>query len=133
MDRLTIGKLAAETGVKITTIRYYERTGLMLPPSRSAGRHRMYTDDQRRRLFFICKARELEFSIEEIRTLLVFAEPGNRSCREVQHVAAAHLQKLRRKISVLAKLEALLAEALAHCSGKPSSPCPVLELLDAAD
>lgn len=133
MDRLTIGMLAAATGVKITTIRYYERAGLMVSPPRSAGGHRNYTNVHRRRLLFIRKARQLEFSIQDIRSLLLLAEPAGPSCREVQRVAAAHLQELRRKISALAKLEALLAGAVAHCSGNASPRCPVLELLNGAD
>ena len=133
MDRLTIGMLAVATGVKITTIRYYERAGLMVSPPRSAGGHRNYTNVHRQRLLFIRKARQLEFSIQDIRSLLLLAEPAGPSCREVQRVAAAHLQELRRKISALAKLEALLAGAVAHCSGNASPPCPVLELLNGAD
>jgi len=130
MTRMTIGMLATATGLKITTIRYYERTGLMPVPARSAGRQRTYTDDHRRRLLFICRARELQFSIGEIRTLLVLAEPGRNACREVQQLAAAHRQKLRQQIALLVKMEALLADALAQCSGKLNVPCPVLELLE---
>jgi MerR family mercuric resistance operon transcriptional regulator len=133
MDRLTIGMLAAEAGIKITTIRYYERTGLMLVPPRTAGQHRSYTNDHRRRLLFICKARELEFSIEEIKALLALAEASRISCRDVQHIAAIHLEKLRRKIAALSKLEAVLAGTVARCSGKAGPPCPVLEFLEAAD
>jgi len=133
MNRTTIGMLAAATGIKITTIRYYERAGLMPPPARTAGRHRNYTDDHQRRLLFICRARQLEFNIEEIRALLALAEPARMSCREVHHVAAAHLKVLRQKITRLVKLEAMLAGAIARCSGKSKSPCPVLELLAAPD
>jgi MerR family transcriptional regulator, mercuric resistance operon regulatory protein len=129
MDRTTIGMLADIAGVKVTTVRYYERAGLMPPPARTAGRQRNYTNDHRERLLFICKARQLEFSIEDIKTLLMLAEPAQISCRNVQHVAVAHLQALRQKITRLVKLEALLAGAIAQCSGMPNPPCPVLELL----
>jgi MerR family mercuric resistance operon transcriptional regulator len=130
---MTIGTLAVASGIKVTTIRYYERIGLMPAPARTAGRHRNYTNDHRRRLLFICRARELEFSVEQIRMLLVLAEPARMSCRDVQNLAAAHLKKLRHKITTLVKLEAMLAGAVAQCSGKPTPPCPVLELLEAAD
>jgi len=127
---MTIGMLAAASGLKITTIRYYERVGLMPSPSRTAGRHRTYTKAHQRHLLFICKARELKFSIEEIRTLLVLAEPARRSCRDVHHLAAAHLTSLRQKIAALMQLEAMLAGAVAQCSGKSGPPCPVLDLLE---
>jgi MerR family mercuric resistance operon transcriptional regulator len=132
MKRMTIGTLAAASGIRVTTIRYYERAGLMPLPERTAGRHRNYTRDHLRRLLFICRARELEFGIEEIRTLLVLAEPTRTSCGEVRHLAAAHLKKLRQKITDLVKVEAMLAGAIEQCSGKPKSPCPVLELLGPA-
>ena len=48
------------------------------------------------------------------------------------HLAAAHLQKVRQEISILVKLEALLTDAVAQCSGKPKLRCPVLDLLDGA-
>jgi MerR family transcriptional regulator, mercuric resistance operon regulatory protein len=133
MTRMTIGVLATATGLKVTTIRYYERTGLMPAPARSTGRHRTYTDEHRRRLLFICRARELKFSIEEIKLLLVLAEPGRDACRDVHHLAAAHLQRLRQSITGLVKIEALLAEALARCSRALDLPCAVLEVLKVPD
>jgi MerR family mercuric resistance operon transcriptional regulator len=133
MTRMTIGGLAAATGLKITTIRYYERTGLMPAPARTAGRHRTYTDNHQRRLLFICRARELEFSIEEIRTLLVLADSGRNSCRDVHRLVDAHLMKLRKKITGLAKKESLLAATLAQCSGTLDVPCAALEMLNASD
>jgi MerR family transcriptional regulator, mercuric resistance operon regulatory protein len=133
MKRLTIGTLAVASGVKVTTIRFYERAGLMPPPTRTAGSHRNYTNAQLQRLLFICRARELEFSIEDIRMLLTLAEPPTTSCHEVQRLAVIHLNKLRQKIADLMRAEAALASAINQCSGKPISPCPVLELLQSAD
>jgi MerR family transcriptional regulator, mercuric resistance operon regulatory protein len=133
MRRFTIGTLAAASGVKITTIRYYERSGLMPQPPRSAGQHRHYTDDHLQRLVFICRARMLGFSIEDIRKLLVLADAAGQSCPQVEQLAAAHLEKLRNKIAVLKKLETLLSGAVAQCSGTPNTTCPVLELLESAD
>ena len=130
MERMTIGVLAAASDVKITTIRYYERAGLMPVPTRTAGRHRNYTSAQLRRLLFICRARELEFSIEEIRILLVLADPAQPACGDIQHVIAAHLNKLRHKIGYLMKIEAVLSAAVKNYSAKSIAPCPVLELLN---
>jgi MerR family mercuric resistance operon transcriptional regulator len=130
MERMTIGTLATASGIKVTTIRFYERAGLMPVPTRTAGRHRNYTSAQLRRLLFICRARELEFSIEEIRILLVLAESAKPSWREVQHLAAIHLKKLRQKIAGLMKVEAMLSGAVERCSGKTIPPCPILELLE---
>jgi MerR family mercuric resistance operon transcriptional regulator len=130
MKTMTIGFLAAGSGVKVTTVRYYERAGLIPLPARTAGRHRNYTGDHLQRLRFICRARDMKFSIQEIKALLVLADPARSSCRDVQRLATAHLRKLRAEISVLMKLEAMLADAIAQCSGEPNLPCPVLDLLD---
>jgi MerR family transcriptional regulator, mercuric resistance operon regulatory protein len=133
MERMTIGVLAAASGIKITTIRFYERAGLMPAPTRTAGKHRNYTAAQLRRLLFICRARELEFSIEEIRMLLVLAEQARPSCRDVQRLAASHLKRLRRNIADLMKVEAVLSAAVKSCSGKSITACPVLELLGSSE
>src|SRR5215212_368181 len=92
---LSIGRLAALTGVHLETVRYYERIGLMPEPARTDGGHRVYSDEHRQRLAFVQRARRLGFSIEDIRTLLALSEPTRRSCREVEVVAAAHLANIR--------------------------------------
>ena len=133
MKRMMIGALAVATGVKITTIRYYERAGLMPMPTRTAGQHRNYAEDHLLRLIFICRARELGFSIDDIRKLLALADPARQSCREVEHLAAAHLEKLRKKIAALVNLEAMLSHAVSQCGRKADLSCPVLTLLGDAD
>src|SRR5262249_57762512 len=79
---LTRGRLAARTGCNIETIRYYERVGLLPPPSRSAGGHRLYGEGLVRRLNFLRRSRDLGFSIEEIPELLPLAHRGTSNCRE---------------------------------------------------
>ena len=128
---LTIGKLAAAAGVNLETVRYYERIKLMPPPARTEGGHRSYDEEHTRRLAFIRRARELGFSIEEIRALLALAVPEHVSCAEVQKIAEAHLTEVRAKLADLSKLEGILAETVARCSGDPSPSCPVLDMLDA--
>lgn len=128
---LTIGKLAAASGVNLETIRYYERIGLMPAPDRTESGHRLYEGDHRRRLTFIRRGRELGFSLEEIRALLALAEPQRRSCDEVQKIAAAHLDEVRGKIADLMRLEALLAETVRRCGDETDAPaCAVLDLLE---
>lgn len=129
MQSLTIGRLAAATGVNLETVRYYERIGLMPPPARTASGHRAYEQAHVRRLSFIRRARELGFSIEQIRALLALAEPSRASCAEVRVIARTHLDEVREKLSDLAKLERILAETVSHCSGDPAPSCPVLDML----
>jgi MerR family mercuric resistance operon transcriptional regulator len=131
MKRMTIGSLAVAAGTRITTIRYYERAGLLPVPTRTPGSHRSYAEEELRRVLFIRRARELGFSVADTKMLLVLAEPSRVCCRDVQQIATAHLQRLRRKIAVLRRLEGVLAQTLAHCSGRDNAPCPVLDLLTA--
>lgn len=129
---LTIGKLAAASGVNLETIRYYERIGLMPAPDRTEGGHRLYEDHHRRRLTFVRRGRELGFSLNEVRTLLELAQPQRRACGDVQTVAAGHLEDVRAKIADLVRLEALLSDTVRRCEGQADAPaCPVLDLLEA--
>ena len=128
---LSIGRVARSSGVHLETIRYYERIGLIPAPGRTEGGHRAYETQALGRLTFVRRARELGFSIEEIRALLGLAEPGHRGCEEVRVVAEAHLRDVRAKIADLARLEALLAETVGRCGKEgPAPACPVLELLE---
>lgn len=129
MRPLTIAKLAKASGVHLETVRYYERIGLMPKPSRTASNYRSYGPEHVERLSFIRRAREIGFSIGEIKELLVLAEPGRASCTEVQTLTAAHLGEVRAKIADLSKLEAILAGALERCLVEPAPVCPVLGML----
>jgi len=132
-DRLTIGRLAARSGVNLETVRYYEKIGLMPEPGRTEGGHRVYDEQHRRRLAFIRRGRELGFSIEEIRALLDLAEPQRRSCDDVRTIASAHLQDVRAKIADLTRLEALLTATVDRChAGRVGPSCAVLDLLEDA-
>src|SRR6266511_271375 len=71
---LTIGTLATATATKVETIRYYERIGLMPEPARSAGNYRTYDGAHVARLRFVRRARDLGFTIEQIRALLDLAD-----------------------------------------------------------
>jgi MerR family mercuric resistance operon transcriptional regulator len=128
---LTIGRLAALSGVNLETVRYYERIGLMPAPGRTAGGHRVYDAPHGHRLSFIRRGRELGFGIEAIRTLLALAAPGHRSCDDVRAVAVARLDEVRAKLADLARLEAILAQTVSACESHLSAPaCPVLEMLE---
>jgi MerR family mercuric resistance operon transcriptional regulator len=126
---LTIGMLATAAGVKLETVRYYERIKLMPEPSRTASGHRAYDGEHLRRLRFIRRGRELGFSIEDIRTLLGLAAPSESSCGEVREIAEAHLSSVRNKLADLRRLEFILVETISGCSTNGDPSCPVLEML----
>ena len=129
-EDLAIGTLSRLSGVNIETIRYYERVKMLAPPPRTAGGRRIYGANDLRILVFIRRARELGFSLDEIRALLRLGGPAKASCREVREIAAHHLEDIRRKVSDLKKLERLLARTVARCAGRIAPECPVLDILD---
>jgi MerR family mercuric resistance operon transcriptional regulator len=129
-ETLTIGRLSELTGVNIETIRYYERTKVLAEPRRSGSGRRVYKAADVRTLAFLRRARELGFSLTEIRTLLRLGGPEKASCRDVRRIVAHHLEDIRSKISDLRKLERLLANTVARCTGTTSPDCPVLDILD---
>lgn len=128
-EALAIGELSRLTGVNIETIRYYEKIKLLPAPLRTEGGHRLYGPRERQTLAFIRRARELGFTLDEIRALLDLGGPGKVSCAEVREIAAHHLDDIRAKIADLKKLERLLASTIAKCSGRKVPECPVIDIL----
>jgi len=113
---LTIGKLSKATGVNISTIRYYEQTGLLPRPNRSEGNQRRYSDSERRRLSFIRQARELGMTIEAVRGLLDLDDGVEVAKEDADRIVAEQLSTVSEKIQRLCRLEAELRRVLADAS-----------------
>lgn len=130
-DRHGIGSLSKETGVKIETIRYYEREGLIPSPPRTSGGHRSYDERHLKRLTFIRRSRELGFTLEEIRGLLVLVDGGSYTCNEIKDITLNHADMVRSKIADLRRLERTLVRIASQCRGGTTPECPIIEgLLD---
>ena len=125
---LTIGDLSAKTGVKIETIRYFERIALMPKAERKSSGHRVYDDTQLRRLTFISRCRELGFSQDDIRSLLG-VEDNTPSCDEILTITKQHRTAIKAKISDLRKLERRLSEISSTCLNNDTPECPIIESL----
>ena len=124
---LTIGRLAAATGVNVETIRYYERSGLIAAPVRTSGNYRSYGADDVGRLRFIKRTRDLGFSLKQIAALLSIAGDTARECGAVDAIASEHLHEVDRKIADLSALRRELADALKRCEGGTVAECRILE------
>jgi MerR family mercuric resistance operon transcriptional regulator len=124
---IPIGELSRRTGCNIETIRYYERIGVMPAPPRR-GRYRSYGADDVGRLGFVRRARELGFTLDDVRALLGLAAGGQASCAEVRDLAATHLRDVRARIADLKRMERVLAESVRACdAGDPG--CPLIDTL----
>lgn len=128
-EPITRGALAKRSGCNAETIRYYEKIGLLPPPRRSAGGHRLYTMADQRRLRFVLRARELGFGIGEIRSLLSMTDQANYSCDEIHDLTLAHLASVRQKIADLTRLEQTLSGIAENCRGGDRPDCPVIDAL----
>src|SRR3546814_14868117 len=124
---ITRGELASRSGCHLETVRYYEKIGLLPPPMRSPGGHRLYTIDDQRRLRFILRGRELGFSIEELRSLLSLVDSQDYTCGEISDLTIEHLQSVRQKIADLKRLERTLAKFYKECRGGGVTGGPVVD------
>jgi DNA-binding transcriptional MerR regulator len=129
MQHFSIGDLSRATGVKPTTIRWYEGEGLLPAPARSEGGHRAYTQTHLRRLGFIRHARELGFAMPAIRGLLDLADHPERDCAAAHRLAMAHVVEIDEKIRKLAALRVELARVAEACAGGKAGDCRILEVL----
>ena len=125
---MKIGEVAKRTGCNIETIRYYERIGVIDPPPRR-GAYRDYGPCDTERLRFIRRARELGFSLEEVRALLDLTPGHEVRCDEVQSIAEQHLANIRAKRADLERMENALAKLIEQCGTTSNDRCPVLESL----
>ncbi|MGV1955526.1 MerR family transcriptional regulator [Agrobacterium sp. 22-214-1] len=107
---LTIGELAKATGTNVSTIRYWEQTGLLAPSGRSEGNQRRYTKDEQDRLAFIRHARDLGLSVDAIRDLIDLSERPDMPSMEADRIAAEQLAEIREKIQRLKMLETELVQ-----------------------
>lgn len=128
MTDIPIGKLSKATDVKIETIRYYEKIGIMPKPPRTAGHHRLYDAAHLSRLRFIKRSRELGFSLHDIRSLLGL-EDKTPTCGEALQITHSHLGAVRQKIRDLRDLERQLQRISESCAGGDSPDCGIIEAL----
>jgi MerR family mercuric resistance operon transcriptional regulator len=131
---MLIGELAGESGVKLETIRYYERIGLLPAPPRTRAGYREFRSDHLRRLVFLRRSRQLGFSLREVRDLLNLANQPNLGCKDVTRVAAAHVTSVKAKIRELNRLRRALEQLVRACPGKVRiADCGILEALTGAE
>ena len=126
---LSIGDLARATGVKPTTIRWYEQQGWLPQPARTDGGHRVYGPAHLRRLGFIRHARELGFESEAIRTLLELEHRPDIDCGEVHAIATRQISEINAKLERLKALRGELVRMATSCERGAVGECRIIETL----
>ena len=122
-ERMTIGEAAEAVGVATTTLRYYERQGILAPTARTAKGYRLYDADALERLRFIRSAQVVGFTLEDIRSLLKL--DARTSCKSVQSLLYRRLAQVEQKLGDLQRVRNTLADALERCR-KSEKGCAVL-------
>ena len=127
---IAIGMAAAQSGVSIEAIRYYEREGVVPKARRADNGRRVYDRAAVGRLRFIRRCRDLGFSIPEAKSLLGLSEAAKSDCAAAFELGQVHLTKVQRKIGALQALEDGLKEMTVNCRTGNTS-CPMLDQLRA--
>ena len=130
--KMQIGEASSATGVSAKMIRHYEAIGLIPEAGRRDSNYRDYGAEDVHRLGFIRRARDLGFSIEEIRDLLKLWGDRGRSSRDVKALTVAHIAELDAKIALLGEMRATLSHLADCCDGDHRPDCPIIESLAGA-
>ena len=100
----SIGQLSKHTGVSTQTIRYYERIGLLPDPMRASNGYRQYNNTDIERLKFITRARQLDFSLDDIDEILALKEQHEAPCHYVMELMKQQMQAIQQRIIDLQQL-----------------------------
>jgi MerR family mercuric resistance operon transcriptional regulator len=127
-DRLIIGELAKAAEVPASTVRYYERTGLLRRPPRSASNYRLYHEEDVYRVRFIKAAQATGFTLDDVAELL---KPS--SCAKVQGRIEERLEEVSARMKDLRHVRRVLKAALTTCKDhEPTGRCRVIDTLSAS-
>lgn len=121
--QMTIGRVAKTLDLPISTLRYYEREGLLAPPERNGSGYRLYDEAAVERLAFIRSAQAVGFTLEDIRELLRLDVSS--SCEDVQKLLNCRLAEVETKLADLNRVRTALSGALEQCR-KSRRGCGVL-------
>ena len=127
MNGLTIGKLSKMAGVTNDTVRFYERCGLIDPASRSESNYRLYREEDASRLRFIKRAKDLGFSLNEIKDLLALSHDPHATKADIRDRAVKKAHNIKQKIRDLSSILSALDHLIKACDGHGSvKECPIL-------
>jgi len=127
----TVGQLAKTANVNIQTVRFYDRQGILKPASRTEAGYRIYDKEGVKRLNFIIQAKELGFSLKEIKEFLALRVQSVQACDRVRKKTTEKLQGIQNKIAHLKKLEKTLKDLIGDCENRViTDQCPILEKME---
>lgn len=126
---MNIGEAAKATRLSAKMIRHYEAIDLVPLPDRQASGYREYSEPDLHRLAFVRRARELGFSIERIRDLLLLWGDRNRATSDVRKVALSHVVELEEKAVQIQTMIKTLRSLASSCAKGKHPHCPIIDEL----
>jgi len=131
MKSMTIGQVAKLSGVGVETIRFYEREGLLNKPKRRQSGYRVFTPEVVGRIRFIKKAKQLGFSLREIRDLLSLRVDSQATAADLKGRVDAKIEEIDERLRDLKRMRSALLRLSKACTGKgPIGECPLLDALE---
>ena len=128
---MKIGQLAKISGCSIQTIRYYEKEGLLNPPSRSEGNFRLYDEKALKELEFVKHCRSLDITLSDIKTLLELKNRPEESCSSINDLISEQLELVNKRMNELKALKVELQLMKETCStGKTVEQCGIMKTLE---
>ena len=127
---MQIGEASRLTGVSAKMIRHYESIGLIPNADRRDSNYRDYGHHDLHRLGFIRRARDLGFSMDQIRDLLRLWGDTQRSSADVKALTETHIAELEQKIGALVEMRDTLANLADACDGDHRPDCPIIDSLE---
>jgi len=124
---MNIGQASSASGVSAKMIRHYEANGFIAKATRTAAGYRVYTEPDVHVLRFIRRARDLGFSLVEIKKLLGLWKDRRRASGDVKRLAMKHVEELDARIAEMESMRKTLVELAHHCHGDQRPDCPILE------
>lgn len=126
---MDIGRASKVSGVSVKMIRHYEAIELLPKVARTLANYRVYTPNDVHVLRFVRRARDLGFSMDEIKELLGLWRNKSRSSAAVKKIAGKHIDDLKLKIAELQSMVQTLEHLTKHCHGDHRPECPILDNL----
>ncbi|MBI3186779.1 MAG: Cu(I)-responsive transcriptional regulator [Gammaproteobacteria bacterium] len=129
---MNIGEAARSSGVSAKMVRHYEEIGLIPAAQRTLAGYRVYSQNDVHTLRFIRQARNLGFSMVEIKKLLALWQDRKRPSRKVKELAEAHIRELDERITEMQDMKRTLETLVVNCHGDEHPECPILQGLETA-
>lgn len=131
MKLMTVGQVARRAGVGVETVRFYEKNGLLEEPARRTSGYREYDEETVNRLRFIQRAKELGFTLSEIKELFSLRSCSDQPCGDVRRRAEAKIAEIEEKVVLLLRMKEVLGQLTSSCGERhDASRCPILEVLE---